>query len=705
MWGREAILLGLTLALVEGACKTADAKWKSQGVPKVTPVSSSRPERVLVDWRTIINHPECADSFDIWVWKEGQEKKQGKKTSLIGSQALSKEVTVEPCVFYNIGVDIHEKDWINTHLRESAVAKYNSAKLPSLNASDVLPYFTVGYHKDPSSGQYDLTKASIGIKTSFITFASCIKHLEVTGKQIAGARLASSGLATAETPTASPTTTGDGGVQTRFGEWEPYGSGRLPQGRGRPASRRWGSEGGWHGNPRTEEQRSGSYPWSPQQSTTTTTTSRPPAHSPGWAYPTHRPPSGRGGQGYNPGSSSGGGGGYHPGGSSRPDAHSGHRPDVWTRSAFTNQYVRMLRPASAQVAGPERATPPFAAQIEMVVKVEPCKEYEFELKIVTPAGGELAKITDLKLPPLPDIMTYVPPPFTKVVKIGLLGGKLSLSTQPSSPVPAACLPRYLEAVDAFAERMEAAANSQEGNTRAVEREMGKAQDLVEITQEKILAKKGCVCSSPRLQLGEKIFLYQGEREGHPYYREDLEGRSLPSDNPSSTPLIRSKREAFIGRVDGGGSTTTRRPWNYGSHGGSSGWTRPAGGARSGSRAGSSSSSRSSLGSRSSSSRPSLTGGPNTLGQRGGLLGSTRPAAPVASFLYWEPKAKQWLVAPELGSPASGATMASVAPSAGLCPADTALEWQSPGSRTRSGLTRNWSPMAGTTLQCKPDIGA
>merc|ERR1719147_349787 len=163
--------------------------------------------------------------------------------------------------------------------------------------------------------------------------------------------------------------------------------------------------------------------------------------------------------------------------------------------------------------------------------------------------------------------------------------------------------------------MEAAANSQEGNTRAVEREMGKAQDLVEITQEKILAKKGCVCSSPRLQLGEKIFLYQGEREGHPYYREDLEGRSLPSDNPS-TPLIRSKREAFIGRVDGGGSTTTRRPWNYGSHGGSSGWTRPAGGARSGSRAGSSSSSRSSLASRSSSGWTRPAGGARS-GSRAG----------------------------------------------------------------------------------------
>merc|ERR1719397_1623632 len=71
-------------------------------------------------------------------------------------------------------------DWINSHHRESAVTKYNSANLPaSLKPEDMLPYFSVGYHRDPTSGRFDLTKASVRVQTSFITFASCVKHQEV----------------------------------------------------------------------------------------------------------------------------------------------------------------------------------------------------------------------------------------------------------------------------------------------------------------------------------------------------------------------------------------------------------------------------------------------------------------------------------------------------------------------------------------------
>ena len=44
----------------------------------------------------------CADSFEVWVWKDGQEKSQGKKSILTGHQTLKMEVSLEPCVFYNI---------------------------------------------------------------------------------------------------------------------------------------------------------------------------------------------------------------------------------------------------------------------------------------------------------------------------------------------------------------------------------------------------------------------------------------------------------------------------------------------------------------------------------------------------------------------------------------------------------------------------
>ena len=90
-----------------------------------------------------------------------------------------------------------------------------------------------------------------------------------------------------------------------------------------------------------------------------------------------------------------------------------------------------------------------------------------------------------------------------VSQMTVSGGKLTLATQSSSPVPASCLPRYMEvprwcrsslpqilyqAVDAYANRVEAAANSAEGKTRVAEEEMGRAQDMVEVTQQKILAR-------------------------------------------------------------------------------------------------------------------------------------------------------------------------------------------------------------------------
>jgi len=473
MWLYKLLVFSVALASSDAACKTSDAKWK--GAPSVRAVSSSRPERVLVDWQTTISHPECADSFEVWVWKEGQEKSQGKKSILTGHQTLKMEVSLEPCVFYNIAVDLKEKDWINNHHRESAVTKYNSAKLPaSLKPEDMLPYFSVGYHKDARTGRFDLTKASVRVQTSFITFASCVKHLEVTGKQKSGVRATQAGLS-------GPRSSGTPDNWERTdGGWEPYGTGRLPGERGRPAERRWGSLGGWN-----------TKPWGRQSGSLPRSQSRSPSSSAGadWAYPSPQPPiiAQR----------------------TASASTTGSSPIVKdTRSIFTNTYPRMAE-SSSSTAGPATTAPPFRGQdVEVVVPVEPCKEYEFSLRIVTPSGSTLLTMPGLLLPPLPDIEDYVPPPFTEVVKMTVSGGKLTLATQSSSPVPASCLPRYMEAVDAYANRVEAAANSAEGKTRIAEEEMGRAQDMVEVTQQKILARQGCVCDSPRLSVGGKIFLYQ-----------------------------------------------------------------------------------------------------------------------------------------------------------------------------------------------------
>ena len=121
--------------------------------------------------------------------------------------------------------------------------------------------------RDPTSGGFDLTKASVRVQASFITFASCVKHLEVTGKQKSGVRweiLPSiffperpklDSLARGAPPLELQMT-GKGSKHhlphTTFrtdGGWEPYGTGRLPGGKGRPAERRWGSLGGWNTKP------------------------------------------------------------------------------------------------------------------------------------------------------------------------------------------------------------------------------------------------------------------------------------------------------------------------------------------------------------------------------------------------------------------------------------------------------------------------
>merc|ERR1719458_1026499 len=282
--------------------------------------------------------------------------------------------------------------------------------------------------------------------------------------------------------------------------------------------------------------------------------------------------------------------------------------------------------------------------------------------------------------------------------MSVTGGKLTLTTQTSSPVPASCLPRYMEAVDAYANRVEAAANNAEGNTRIAEVEMGRAQDMVEVTQKKILARQGCVCDSPRLEIGGKVFLYQGQSAGRPYYRSDIEGRSLPAPTlPTSAPR-RNKRSAFIGRVDGGGTTTTRRPWNYGAHGGGSGAWSSSSSSSSRSRSWSSSTSTG------SSSRGTLGGSRVSASSIGSRLGPGLPPPPPSpEFLYWSATSKAWLISPNLGAPESQAVFSSQPSSTSLCPADIAQVWRSKQARTRSGSTTTWVDTPGSAAICAPDF--
>ena len=175
--------------------------------------------------------------------------------------------------------------------------------------------------------------------------------------------------------------------------------------------------------------------------------------------------------------------------------------------------------------------------------------------------------------------------------------------------------------------------------------------MVEVTQKKILARFS-LCSSPSFSSGKvasvilqglmlgarssstrshplSFHQFQGQSAGRPYYRSDIEGRSLPAPTlPTSSPR-RNKRSAFIGRVDGGGTTTTRRPWNYGAHGGGSGGWSSSSSSSSSSRSWSSSTSTG------SSSRGTLGGSRVSASSIGSRLGPGLPPPPPSpEFLYW-----------------------------------------------------------------------
>merc|ERR1712130_991375 len=133
--------------------------------------------------------------------------------------------------------------------------------------------------------------------------------------------------------------------------------------------------------------------------------------------------------------------------------------------------------------------------------------------------------------------------------------------------------------------------------------------------------------------------------------------------PISAPR-RNKRSAFIGRVDGGGTTTTRRPWNYGAHGGGSGaWSSSSSSSRSWS-------SSTSTGTGSSSSRGALGGSRVSASSIGSRLGPGLPPPPPSpEFIYWSSASTAWLISPSLGAPESQAELSSQPSSTSLCPAD------------------------------------
>jgi len=395
------------------------------------------------------------------------------------------------------------------------------------------------------------------------------------------------------------------------------------------------------------------------------------------------------------------------------------------KTSFTQLLLRQTRRGSTKAAKSSvRKTGPWSGtNVEVLVPVDACKPQTFLVKFISTQNEELGSLKDVYLPELSDIADYIPPPFTEVLSLTLLGGQPKMEVQKSSSVPESCLGQYMEAVDAFANRLEDNLNHQVSESLSLRGKQDVEQDLVEMTQQEFLERKGCTCSSPRLELKIEgvgsnyetvqakhktpvfgVYLYEGIHSGHPYYQLDVEGRSPPVVSTRPNFPVRRKRSAFIGRVDGATTTTGRPAWNYGVHGGRSSQTHP--------------------GWIGQSVRP--TAHPQKQGWRDipikvegpYVRPSVRPPShswnkdvpikveihePKDHFLYWSDKSKQWLISGKLGDDDSKANFGSAAGSKTSCPADGKEVWQIRTPSLRSGKGR-WQQESGIKLMCAPQYG-
>merc|ERR1712123_162280 len=330
-----AIKLVLTILVLIpsswSSCTFKSPSW-SPGTLRVSLASSSNPNKVLVDWSTPIVNQGCVDQYSVWVWKDGQQQAQGKKYLVSDKNTLTKMVDIEPCLYQNFLVELKPG-------KATGTVRFNSATLPSLERSNVLKHLTVGYYKDPRTGQFDLTKASVKIQSGFLTFLKCIKHIEVSGVQIAGAKSVKSATPSIVHPIGNP--------------WELYGTGRQVGELGRPSERKWGY--------RKERQPFRRSPSSESISgvSTATTTVRSVQGSTKWGYkpPATTTPT--------PSLKPSTDWGYSPK-SKQPKSINSKTAKVaqpaitnWGPSDFTKRFLRMKETPSKKAAGPVKSTPPF----------------------------------------------------------------------------------------------------------------------------------------------------------------------------------------------------------------------------------------------------------------------------------------------------------------------------------------------------------
>ena len=90
-------------------------------------------------------------------------------------------------------------------------------QIPLFDVEKFKKGLTVGYHKNPRTGEFDLKKASLKISKDLLTpYSNCLKHLEVSGSSLPRESDGSKSSTSANYHETKPSNE----------TWLPFGSGR-----------------------------------------------------------------------------------------------------------------------------------------------------------------------------------------------------------------------------------------------------------------------------------------------------------------------------------------------------------------------------------------------------------------------------------------------------------------------------------------------
>ncbi|XP_059092832.1 uncharacterized protein LOC131888066 [Tigriopus californicus] len=538
------LVLGVALltSQVQANCKSQDAKWIKGKDLLITQGSKTDPSKVTVLWTNMVENERCVDQFYIWFWKKGLERENGTKAT-VSSSVFSKEVTVDPCVEYNFQVELQENDLFGADIEQSKVTLFKPSAVAKILDTDKKNFY-VGFDYDRVKGVHDLSNVAIRFKKSILQNPSCVKYIEIVGKEVPKQPRTLLLSGRTRIPPFLEELAPNYGIDGNYPALSRSslsrsrgGSGKVPY---KSSSSSSSSQSDYHSSHHGKPGYSYSYSSAASgkrdyHSSSSTSTSTIGGHG---SYRGSKDGfgstsgSGSGSHSSNPpsGGSSGGSSGY-PGYSW---GYNRRKRGLFSRSKDTTTTPRPSYRESSPITNPTgKVLPPFNQEIiEVNAKIQPCNSYKFTLKVYTPSGSILGEIQDLELPHLTEMTDYKPPMLSKLFRVEHIrntGPVIKL--QPGWGVPAACLGDFFEAVDAHVADLESDLQYHVQQVSNAISNSASLRDNLRLQKAAQLSQFGCKCNSTLLGFNTTdsgdfkkskdvfgVYRYEGMLAGKPYYR-------------------------------------------------------------------------------------------------------------------------------------------------------------------------------------------